>query len=130
MACFIVYSIIFSQLQSANSKATTSIKLRELITKEFKQTKRAELKNVSRALQLIDGLLWCGQENEIHIYSTNLHQQRVIKSVDIGTILGIAGVDDNKVAVAATRGLVIVDIKGNALLTKTWVINKSQYLKH
>ena len=64
------------------------------------------------ALQSIYGKLWCGQWEEIHIYSTQLHSEPVIKLEGIGFIRGIAEVDDDMVAVAASEGLVVIDRQG------------------
>ena len=61
---------------------------------------------------MIDCQLWCGLSGEIHIYSTCLHRERVIKLGGIGFIGGIAEVDDDMVAVAASWGLVVIDRKG------------------
>ena len=95
-----------------NSSSSTSIQLTGLLTKQYKEKKRTKLPYFPHALQLIDGQLWCRQMDEIHIYSTNLNRERVIKLEDVGKILGIAEVDDDMVAVAAMKGLVVIDKQG------------------
>ena len=104
------------QTQPANSSPSTSIQLTGLLAKENKETKRVELANVPLSLQLIDGQLWCGLYDEIHIYNTNLHIERVIKLEGIACIGGIAEVDDDMVAVAAKNGLVVIDRQGRYAL--------------
>ena len=61
---------------------------------------------------MIDGQLWCSLFGKIHIYSTELHRTRVIKLEEVVAICGIAEVDDDMVAVAATKGLVVIDRQG------------------
>ena len=104
-----------SQLQSASSKAPISIKLTGLVTKQLKQTKQIELQSGPPVLQLIDGQLWCGLKDEIQIYSTQLRNIRGITLKGMGSINGIAEVDDDKVAVAASDGLVLINKKGDAI---------------
>ena len=95
-----------------NSSASTSIQLTGLLAKQYKETNQVKLPNPPYALQLIDGRLWCGLYDEIHIYNTNLHRVRVIKLEDVGAIAGIAKVDDDMVAVAASKGIFVIDRRG------------------
>ena len=116
------------QVQPAISSASSSILLTDLLAKQYKETNRAELSHLPRALHLIDGHLWCRQGDEIHIYSKNLHRERVIKLGGIGSIGGIAEVDDDMVAVAATEGLIVIDKRGRnvSLYMCLGSINKSK----
>ena len=64
---------------------------------------------------MIDGKLWCSEKSNIHIYNTKLERERVIILDCFDGILGIAGiaeVNDEAVAVATSKGLVIIDKQG------------------
>ena len=109
--------MLFLQVRPAISSASSSILLTDLLAKQYKETDRAELTSFYRALQLIDGQLWCGVPGEIHVYSKNLHRERVIKLwKGMEFIGGIAEVDDDMVAAAAWKCLVVINRKGRDYL--------------